>query len=77
MSKVIGFQAEEEIVFGLPNRNYGGHDRATASRLVREGKGRWAWCHGGVLAFVPLDYELLMYEHFLIETEPNHFEVVR
>lgn len=63
-----GWSAYETIYYRFPNLNFGGHDRATAQQLVDEGKGRWAWCQGGVFAFVPVDYELKRWEHFLIET---------
>ena len=75
MPATIGFSLYETVSFTFPNLNFGGHDPATAQRLVRQGKGRWAWCHGGALTFVPNDYELKMNEHFLRET-PTGFEVV-
>ena len=72
--KTIGWEAHETVAFGFPNFNFGGHTYAEAHRLVREGKGRWAWCLKGVLAFVPLTYELKPFEHFL-RVVGNHFEV--
>jgi len=70
-----GFEAYEIVEFSFPNLNFGDHDPATAQRLVREGKGRWAWCWAGALTFVPVDYELRMGEHFLRETSRG-FEVI-
>jgi hypothetical protein len=69
-----GFTAYETISISLPNQDYGGYDPQTARRLIREGKGQWAWLQGGVLAFVPNNYKLKMWENFLRET-PMGFEV--
>src|SRR5580698_5090973 len=66
-----GFETPEFILYSLPNRNYGGHDREAAHKLAQEGKARWAWCHGGVLALVPLAYQLKAGEHFLRRTPPE------
>jgi hypothetical protein len=74
MSKTVTFTAYETIGIGIPNLNFGGHDPETAERLVREGKGQWALCHGNTLSFVPLDYKLKLCESFLRET-PTGFEV--
>lgn len=72
---MIGFAAYETVAFSITNFNFGGHTPSAAQKLVQEGQGRWALCHGNVLTFVPLDYILKEFEHFLQQT-PTGFEVV-
>ena len=73
-SRTVTFAMYETIGIGIPNLNFGGHDPETAQRLVNEGKGRWALCHGSTLSFVPNDYKLKLCESFVQET-PTGFEV--
>jgi len=44
--------------------------------MVRTGTHRWKFGQGGVLACVPADSKLLMWESWLQETSPGRFEVV-
>jgi hypothetical protein len=77
MSKSYGWETYEIIYYGIPNFNFAGHSGEEARRLVREGKMRWAMCHGGALTLVPLNYELKMWENFVVETKSGTFELVK
>jgi len=68
MSRVIGFEAYEEIAIGIPNFNFGKHTPEEAQRLVQEGTHRWAICHGMALTLVPADYQPKMAEYFVTKT---------
>lgn len=52
MIKMIGWSSYETIAFQFSNFNFGGRGVKMAQNLVKEGKMRWAWCHGNTLALV-------------------------
>lgn len=57
--------AYEWIDFGIYNFNLNGSSPEEAKALVADGKKRWAYCRGGVLTLVDIDYQLLSWESFV------------
>lgn len=71
------WQMWERVAYSIPNLNYGeAFSCEEAETMVRTGTHRWKFGQGGVLACVPADSKLLMWESWLQETSPGRFEVV-
>ena len=64
MNEVRGYVVYETLAMPIINFNLGSHLPAEARMLVAAGKKRWAYCQGGVLTLVDLDYQLCMWENF-------------
>lgn len=75
MIKTIGWSCYETIALPFLNFNFGGRGVKMAQNLVKEGKMRWACCHGNTLTLVENNYELQMYEYFVKQTS-NGFQIV-